>query len=269
MSGRLRYLLCSTALQQGVDAQRDTYSGPLVMPPDLEASLQSFSLSTPQLPNSVILHILTILPPQQLPWARFIHKAAHHEFISYKHVSASCQELPSWTLQRMYAACTEDKQRHLLVQYRAAAGDAAAVQWLKNAPRMNPASCSPAVCAVAAGNGHIHVLRCLRSGQRPCPWDHTACTAAAAGGVFRHQSSQHLKPLSSIRGVKRAAKHHASPLYMLHVATIHNDYFALVMLLHTQGILVHCGFSGVKNPCVHGQGQKSGQQQLQMATFTS
>ena len=41
----------------------------------------------------------------------------------------------------------------------------------------------------AARNGHLEVLRWLRSQDPPCPWDVDTCTAAAENGYMRFYSS--------------------------------------------------------------------------------
>eukprot|EP00882_Tetradesmus_deserticola_P007620 GHRQ01008025.1.p1 GENE.GHRQ01008025.1~~GHRQ01008025.1.p1 ORF type:complete len:391 (+),score=124.82 GHRQ01008025.1:1254-2426(+) len=146
--------------------------------------LPTLSVDVVHLPEPIFLHILG-LNKHDRRWARQVCKAARDALSATTAVPAAAS-LPLWAFQWMWKHQTSVQQSSRVVSGRAAGADLAALTWLKRSSTRSSSAVidaaqlfGPALCAAAAGAGHIHVLQWLRTQRSQCPWDFTACTAAA------------------------------------------------------------------------------------------
>jgi hypothetical protein len=133
----------------------------------LHLALQTASIDDIQLPEPLILHILGLNEHERV-WARQVCKAARDAFPGTAAVPATVA-MPIWAFQWMWQNRTSLEQCNLVAAGRAAAADLPALAWLKSNSTRSSGTCmettqvfAPAVCAAAAGAGHIHVLQWLR-----------------------------------------------------------------------------------------------------------
>lgn len=138
----------------------------------------------PELPDSVLVHILGLLPAVDQAWsARRVNKATHKAFKSIVRISASSPDLPTKALKdffdRLEAAFFspgKGKEQRQLMAARAACGDLAGVTWL----RSQGCQYDEWVCRNAAQAGHMDLLKWA---MMHCyyPWDHHVHYYAAVG----------------------------------------------------------------------------------------
>lgn len=133
-----------------------------------------------QLPEALMLHILSLLPAaQQAYTARRVCKAAHARLRHMTTISATSADLPLAALQEMFlqSATSMYKQWHLAAA-RAACGDLQGLQWLHS----SGCAWDVRVCSAAAHSGNLALLQWARQQDPPCSWNKSTCSAAAAGG---------------------------------------------------------------------------------------
>jgi hypothetical protein len=133
-----------------------------------------------QLPEALVLHILSLLPAvQQAYTARRVCKAAHARLRHAITISASSADLPLAALQEMFLQHATGMYKHWhLAAARAACGDLQGLQWLLS----SGCAWDVRVCSNAAQSGHLALLQWARQQDPPCPWNKSTCSAAAAGG---------------------------------------------------------------------------------------
>jgi hypothetical protein len=129
--------------------------------------LQTGSIDVVQLPEPILLHVLS-LNEHDCVWARQVCKAARDAFPHTTAVPVTAP-MPVWAFQWMWHNKTPAEHITKVVAGRAAAADLPALAWLKSSSAHSSSGSSdtaqlfgPAVCASAAGAGHIHVLQWLR-----------------------------------------------------------------------------------------------------------
>lgn len=135
-----------------------------------------------QLPDSLILYILSLLPPSEQVWsARRASKAAHAHFPNAV-CSVYSPDLPFEALQECCQQPKLDRHQTRLIRARINCGDLAGTQWLYS--KLQAADMMHiwplATCEVAAGAGHLEILKW--AGTIKFEWSEEVCTAAAAGG---------------------------------------------------------------------------------------
>lgn len=133
-----------------------------------------------QLPEALMLHILSLLPAaQQAYTARRVCKAACARLRHMTTISATSADLPLAALQEMFLhnATSMYKQWHLAAA-RAACGDLQGLQWLHS----SGCAWDVRVCSAAAHSGDLALLQWARQQSPPCAWNKSTCSAAAAGG---------------------------------------------------------------------------------------
>ncbi|KAF8062669.1 hypothetical protein HT031_003998 [Scenedesmus sp. PABB004] len=157
------------------------------------------------LPEPLVLHVLSFLPPALQAWtARLVCKAARERFHGATAVSLRCPELPLAAVQEAWRAVQGDgmKQRQL-ASARVACGDMAGLAWLHGAGcAMGSVGWAAAehgqlavlewardegldlggVCNAAAVGGQLAVLRWARAQAPPLPWGGAECHNAARRG---------------------------------------------------------------------------------------
>ncbi|KAF8062643.1 histone deacetylase-like amidohydrolase [Scenedesmus sp. PABB004] len=167
------------------------------------------------LPETLVLHVLSFLPPSLQAWtAKLVCKAARERFRGATVVSLRCPELPLAAVQEAWRAAQGDRwQQGRLARARAACGDVAGLTWLRavcgydilnmdwghrdwsvswGATRAGQLAAMyrariamqalGGVCATAAHGGQLAVLRWARAQDEPAPWDLWACFRAAERG---------------------------------------------------------------------------------------
>jgi hypothetical protein len=114
-----------------------------------------------------MIHILGLNEHERV-WARQVCKAARDAFAATAAVPAT-NPMPLWAFQWMWQNRTSPEQHNRVAAGRAAAADLPALTWLKSSSTRSSSACNdaaqlftPAVCAAAAGAGHVHVLQWLR-----------------------------------------------------------------------------------------------------------
>ncbi|KAF8062687.1 Papln [Scenedesmus sp. PABB004] len=157
------------------------------------------------LPEPLVLHVLSFLPPALQAWAaKLVCKAARERFRSAKRVSLRCPDLPLAAAQEAWPAVQGDgRQQSRLARARAACGDVAGLAWLRGAGCDLRGVCWQAaehgqlavlewargeglelwsVCTGAAVGGHLGVLHWARAQTPPLPWGNVVCFWAAQRG---------------------------------------------------------------------------------------
>ncbi|KAF8062663.1 SLC4A1AP [Scenedesmus sp. PABB004] len=164
----------------------------------------------PDLPEPLVLHILSLWPPSLRAWcAKLVCKAARERFRGARRVSLCCPELPLAAVQEAWGAMQGDRWQQMgLAEARAACGDVAGLVWLRGAGcdvHMMHRACMEAahfgqiavlewahgegvdlrgdVCQVAADNGQLGVLRWARAQTPPLPWGHVCFRASRRGDL--------------------------------------------------------------------------------------
>lgn len=129
--------------------------------------LQTSAVGLVQLPNPIFIHILALNEHDRV-WARQVCKAAKDAFPNTTAVPVRAP-IPLWAFQWMWQHRTTPDTINKVVAGRAAAADLTALAWLRSINARSSTSSSdaaqlfgPAVCASAAGAGHIPVLQWLR-----------------------------------------------------------------------------------------------------------
>ncbi|KAF8062649.1 hypothetical protein HT031_003978 [Scenedesmus sp. PABB004] len=158
-----------------------------------------------QLPEPLVLHVLSLWPPSLQAWcARLVCKAARERFRRAMVVSAACPELPLAAVQEAWRAVRgHERQQWRLAEARAACGDVAGLAWLRGAGCDTRYVCWAAaragqiavlewarreglrlqgVCARAAKGGQLAALRWARAQVPPAPWNNWVCYEAASRG---------------------------------------------------------------------------------------
>ncbi|KAF8062653.1 CM1 [Scenedesmus sp. PABB004] len=171
-------------------------------PGGAEAALSSLWA---ELPEPLVLHALSYLPPALQAWtAKLVCKAARERFRGATAVSLRCPELPLAAVQEAWRAVQGDGwQQRGLANARAACGDVAGLAWLRGAGCRTASVVRPAaraghlavlewargerlglrdVCRGAAEGGQIAVVEWARSQRPPLPWDNFVCLCAARRG---------------------------------------------------------------------------------------
>ncbi|KAF8057124.1 hypothetical protein HT031_006133 [Scenedesmus sp. PABB004] len=157
----------------------------------------------PELPEPLVLHVLSFLPPALLAWAaRLVCRAARERFRDTTVVSLRCPDLPLAAVQEAWRGLRSWQQMQL-TRARAACGDAAGLDWLRGAGCDMDYVCYVAaehsqlgvlewarsegldlgdVCHYAARGGQLAVLRWARAQTPPLPWGGLECWEAASRG---------------------------------------------------------------------------------------
>ncbi|KAF8062701.1 SPAC3H8.02 [Scenedesmus sp. PABB004] len=170
------------------------------------AGKEAASSLLPELPEPLVLHILSFLPPALRAWAaKLVCKAARERFHSAKVVSLRCPELPLAAVQEAWRAVQGDAwwRQGLLANACAACGDVAGLAWLRGAGcNMDWVGLEAGragqvavlewargeglelwgVCGGAASWGQLAVLRWARAQTPPVHWDIGVCYFAAQRG---------------------------------------------------------------------------------------
>ncbi|KAF8062697.1 hypothetical protein HT031_004026 [Scenedesmus sp. PABB004] len=139
------------------------------------------------LPEPLVLHVLSLLPPALQAWtARLVCKAARERFRGA--ISVRCPELPLAAVQEAWRAAQDDdwqqqrqrRQQRRLARARAVCGDVAGLAWLYRAGcDMGGEYENESVCWEAAKHGHFAVLEWARDVRLDL---RLVCKAAAYGG---------------------------------------------------------------------------------------
>lgn len=143
-------------------------------------ALAAESEALPQLPETIMLHILSLLPAvQQAYSARRVCRAARDRFKHITTVSACSPDLPLAALQVFFQHHAAGMYRQWdLAAARAECGDLPGLQHLHD----SGCACDIRVCSFAAKARHLPVLQWARSRSPPCPWNKSTCGSAAANG---------------------------------------------------------------------------------------
>ena len=94
--------------------------------------------------------------------------------------------LPAHAVQHAWDSgvlLTTEHQGKRLLACAAGSGGPELLRWLRSQDPHCPWDAS--ACVAAAEGGHLDVLQWLRSHDPPCPWDEGACAWAAEGGHMR------------------------------------------------------------------------------------
>ncbi|KAF8062692.1 BGL1A [Scenedesmus sp. PABB004] len=181
-----------------------------VMASLIEHSLSCLTLEgapspLPELPEPLVLHVLSFLPPALQAWAaKLVCRVARERFRGATVVSLRCPELPLAAVQEAWRAVgIDEEQQRQLSAARAASADVAGLAWLRGAGCDMWAACSAAaehghlavlewardqgldpgdVCWAAAQGGRLDVLRWARAQAPPLPWGDNVCSWAAQHG---------------------------------------------------------------------------------------
>ncbi|KAF8062651.1 CM1 [Scenedesmus sp. PABB004] len=119
----------------------------------------------PELPEALVLHVLSFLPPSLQAWtARQVCKAAHERFRGARRVSLRCPELSLAAVQEAWRAVGgHERQQSRLANVRAACGDVAGLAWLRGAGcDMDSVFQHDSVCRTAMRAGQLAVLEWAR-----------------------------------------------------------------------------------------------------------
>ncbi|KAF8062699.1 hypothetical protein HT031_004028 [Scenedesmus sp. PABB004] len=130
----------------------------------------------PELPEPLVLHVLSFLPPALRAWAaKLVCKAARERFRGAEVISLRCPDLPLAAVQEAWPAVQDDERRQWRLKgARTACGDVAGLAWLRRA------GCDlRGVCWQAAEHGQVVVLEWAR-GEGLDLWG--VCDAAARTG---------------------------------------------------------------------------------------
>ncbi|KAF8062639.1 hypothetical protein HT031_003968 [Scenedesmus sp. PABB004] len=189
----------------------------------------------PVLPEPLVLHVLSFLPPALRAWAaKLVCKAARERFRGARRVSLSCPELPLAAVQEAWREL-QGVMEWLLAEARAACGDLAGLAWLRRAGcEMGMVVCAAAragqiavlewardqgldlrdVCEAAAEGGQIAVLRWARAQApplpgattlRPDPRDHGRVAFAPGGAMSLPEGKRRAGPTTRARAAAAAA----------------------------------------------------------------
>ncbi|KAF8062686.1 aspartyl aminopeptidase [Scenedesmus sp. PABB004] len=160
----------------------------------------------PELPEPLVLHVLSFLPPALRVWAaKLVCKAARERFRGARRVSLRCPDLPLAAVQEAWrAAGVDEEQQSRLAEARAACGDVAGLAWLRGAGCDDLAFVAlgaaragqlavlewardegldlQLVCEGAAMGGQLCVLRWARAQTPPLALGDLVCLFAAERG---------------------------------------------------------------------------------------
>ncbi|KAF8062629.1 hypothetical protein HT031_003958 [Scenedesmus sp. PABB004] len=128
------------------------------------------------LPEPLMLHVLSFLPPDLRAWAaKLVCKAARDRFRGA--ISLRCPELPLAAVQEAWRAAPPLPWGEDVCFWAAARGDVEMLRWAR--AQAEPAPWDTGVCSIAAECGRLEALRWLRASG--CPWWRRECKHAAAG----------------------------------------------------------------------------------------
>ncbi|KAF8062672.1 hypothetical protein HT031_004001 [Scenedesmus sp. PABB004] len=173
---------------------------------DLALAVDAASSTWRNLPEPLVLHVLSFLPPALQPWAaKLVCKAARERFRGATVVALRCPELPLAAVQEAWRDLHGGwVQESVLAEARAACGDVAGLAWLRVAGCDMDDSVFKAaaehgqvavlewargkglrirrLCEFAAEGGQLAVLRWARVQTPPLRWGNHVCSEAALRG---------------------------------------------------------------------------------------